>query len=77
MSVRAATDWKVVVNGVVLSSWAHSVSVDDTKEKIEASGFSPTGNRTYVQGLREQTVVNCLQHGLGHGRAVPHPQSAV
>jgi hypothetical protein len=32
------------------------VSIDDTKDKIEASGFSPTGNRTYVQGQREQTV---------------------
>lgn len=56
MSVRAATDWKVVVNNVNLSSWSHGVNIDDAKDKLDASGFSPTGVRTYVQGTREQTV---------------------
>lgn len=56
MSVRAATDWKTVVNNVNLSSWAHGVAIDDAKDKLDASGFSPTGVRTFVQGTREQTV---------------------
>jgi len=67
MTVGASTDWKVVVNGTVLSSWAHDVQIEDTKEKLDASGFSPTGARTYVQGLREQTVTIQFRNDMAAG----------
>lgn len=56
MSVGAATDWKIVVNNVILSTWAHDVDISDDKDQLDASGFSPSGARTYVQGLRTQAV---------------------
>lgn len=67
MAVGAATDWKVVVAGTNLSAWAHNVSIDDTKDKLEASGFSPTGARTYVQGSREQTVTVQFRNDMAAG----------
>jgi hypothetical protein len=56
MAIGAATDWKVVVNNVNLSSWAHNVSIDDTREKLDASTFNPNNNKTYIPGQRDQTV---------------------
>ena len=67
MAVGAATDWKVVVAGVVLSSWAHDVQIDDSKEQLDASGFSPTGVRTYVPGLRDQTVTVQFRNDMAAG----------
>lgn len=67
MAVGAATDWKVVVNGIVLSSWAHNVSIEDEKDQLDASGFSPTGARTYIPGTREQTVSVQFRNDMATG----------
>ena len=67
MAKGAATDWKVVVNGVVLSSWAFDVEIADEKERLEVSGFSPTGSREYVPGLSEQTVTVQFRNDLAAG----------
>src|SRR5262245_25514890 len=56
MAKGAATEWKVMVNNVNLSSWAHSVSVDDTRDQLDVSGFNVNNTREYVPGLRDQTV---------------------
>jgi hypothetical protein len=67
MAVGAATDWKVSVNGVTLSSWAFDVQIEDEKEKLDASGFSTTGARTYVQGMRDQTVTVTFRNDMAAG----------
>lgn len=67
MSKAAATDWKVVVNNVNLSNWTFDVQIEDTKDKLETSGFSPTGARDYVPGLREQTVTIQVRHDQATG----------
>ena len=67
MAKGAATDWKVVVNNVVLSSWAFDVSIEDAKERLEVSGFSPTGAREYVPGLAEQSVTVQFRNDLAAG----------
>jgi hypothetical protein len=67
MAKGAATDWKVVANNVNLSSWAFDVSIDDTKDRLEVSGFSPTGTREYVPGLAEQTVTVQMRNDMGAG----------
>lgn len=51
-----STDWKVVINGVVLSDHAFDVQIEDEKEQIDVSGFSPTGVREYLPGTRDQTI---------------------
>ena len=56
MAKAVATDWKVMVNNVNLSSWAFAVDGVDEKEQIDISGFSPTGAREYAPGTRDQTV---------------------
>lgn len=50
------TDWKVMVNGVDLSNHAFDVQIGDEKERVDVSGFSPTGTREYLPGLAEQSV---------------------
>ena len=67
MAVGAATDWKVVVQGVNLSSWAHNVSIDDSKEQLDASGFNPNNNKTYVPGSRDQTVTVQYRNDMAAG----------
>jgi hypothetical protein len=67
MPVHAATDWKVVINGVTLSAFAHDVAIDDEKEQLDASGFNPTNSRTYVPGSRDQTVTIQFRQSYGAG----------
>lgn len=56
MSKFINTDWKVVVNNRDLSDHAFDVQIGDEKERIEVSGFSPTGTREFLPGLSEQNV---------------------
>jgi len=56
MAKSLATDWKVVANGVVLSDHAFDVQIADEKDRVDVSGFSPTGTREFLPGLAEQGV---------------------
>lgn len=56
MPKTIATDWKVVINGVILSDHAFDVAIADEKEQIDVSGFSPTGAREYLPGQQEQGI---------------------
>lgn len=56
MAKFLSTDWKVSVNGVILSDHAFDVQIADEKDRVEVSGFSPTGAREFLPGLAEQTV---------------------
>jgi hypothetical protein len=67
MAKGAATDWKVVANNVNLSGWSFDVSIDDTKDRLEVSGFSPTATREYVPGLAEQTVTVQMRNDMATG----------
>lgn len=67
MSKALATNWKVVVNSVVLSSWAFDVQISDEKEKVEVSGFSATGAREYLPGLADQAIEVSFRQDLAAG----------
>lgn len=69
MPVHASTDWKVVIQGNVLSSFAHNVSIEDEKEQLDASGFNPNNSKTYVPGSRDQTVT--IQFRMSYGAGEP------
>lgn len=56
MAKVLSTNWKVVVNSVDLSDHAFDVQIVDTKDRVEVSGFSKTGSREFLPGLRDQTV---------------------
>ena len=49
-------DWKVSVNGTVLSDHAFDIQIGDEREAVDVSGFSPTRTREYLQGLADQSV---------------------
>lgn len=56
MAKFIATDWQVVVNGVRLSDHAFDVQIADEKDRVDVSGFSPTGAREFLPGLAEQSI---------------------
>ena len=56
MAKFLSTDWKVMVNGVNLSDHAFDVQIADEKDRVDVSGFSPTGTREFLPGLSTQTV---------------------
>jgi hypothetical protein len=56
MPKTIATDWKVVINGVVLSDHCFDVQIGDEKEQIDVSGFNPLGAREYLPGTQDQTI---------------------
>ena len=56
MAKFISTDWKVSVNGVDLSDHAFDVQIGDEKDRIDVSGFSPTGTREYLPGLADQSI---------------------
>jgi hypothetical protein len=63
----AATDWKVVVAGTVLSSWAFDVAIEDEKEQLDVSGFSPSGAAEYVPGTKTQSVSVQFRNDMATG----------
>ena len=67
MAKGAATDWKVVVNNVNLSSWSFDVQIEDTRDKLDVSGFNPNNSREYVPGLRDQTVTVSMRYDQATG----------
>ena len=56
MAQFALTDVAVFVNGVSLGDHADSVDTPEEKEQIDVSGFSPTGARSFVPGINDQTI---------------------
>lgn len=50
------TNGKVVVNGVDLSDHAFRISTPDEREEVDVSGFSPTGTREFLPGVRDQSI---------------------
>jgi len=62
-----STDWKVVVNGVVLSDHAFDVQIGDEKEQVDVSGFSPTGRREFLPGIQDQTITVQFLNDFGTG----------
>lgn len=56
MSKLIATDVKVEVDGVDLSEWAVSVEMPEEADKVDLTGFSNSGRRTYGQGLKDGTI---------------------
>jgi hypothetical protein len=70
MPKHLLTNAKVMINNVDLSYFAFSLDTPDTRDQVDVSGFSPTGTREYLPGVRDQTItIGFLQ---GYGTAEPH-----
>lgn len=62
-----STDWKVVINGVTLSDHAFDVQIQDEKEQVDVSGFSPTGRREFLPGIQDQGITVSFLNDFGSG----------
>jgi len=70
MPKHLLTNAKVTINSVDLSNFAFSLDTPDEREQVDVSGFSPSGTREYLPGVRDQTItIGFLQ---GYGTAEPH-----
>lgn len=56
MPKRIALKDHVSVDSVDLSNFARSVELNSTHERVEVSGFNPTGANEYLAGQTEQSV---------------------
>lgn len=56
MAKSIATDWYVSIDTVDFSNHSFDVQIGDSKEQIDVSGFSSTGNREFLPGQRDQTI---------------------
>lgn len=48
---------KVVVNNRDLSTYAFSIDTPDTRDEVDVSGFSATGTREFLPGVRDASIV--------------------
>lgn len=55
MAITVLTDAYVVVNSVVLSDHANKVTVTDTRDSVEVTGFGAS-NKAYTKGLGDATI---------------------
>ena len=45
-----------MINNVSLGDHAFNVQIEDSKEQIDVSGFSPTGRKEFLPGSQDQTI---------------------
>jgi len=62
-----STDWKVVVNSVTLSDHAFDVQIGNEREQVDVSGFSPTGTREFLPGVKDQTITISFLNDFASG----------
>jgi hypothetical protein len=63
-----AGDVKVVVNSVDLSDQAFSVDTPQEKEQVDVSTFSPTGTRSFLPGVADQTLTVGFRQNFASGK---------
>jgi hypothetical protein len=56
MAKYLLTNGKVFINGKDLSDHAFSIDTPDEREEVDVSGFSPTGTREFLPGVRDQSI---------------------
>jgi hypothetical protein len=61
---------KILVNGVDLSLYGHSLDTPDTRDQVDVSGFNPAGTQEFLPGQRSQTITIGFLQGFGSGE--PH-----
>jgi hypothetical protein len=49
-------DATITVNGTALSDHANQVTIEDSAEEVDLTGFTPSGYREFGQGLKDATI---------------------
>lgn len=68
MGKSLASNWKVVVNSVDMSSFADDVQISLEKEQVDVSGFG--GTREFLPGIEDGTI--SVEFFFGQGTNEPH-----
>lgn len=55
MAVQVLTDAYIIVNGVVLSDHGNQVTVTDSRDQVDTTGFGAT-NKSYSKGLGDAKI---------------------
>ena len=61
-------DVKVLVNSVDLSDQAFGIDVPMEKDQVDVSTFSPTGTRSFVPGVSDQTITINFRQNFASGK---------
>ena len=61
------TKCKVVVNNKDLSDHAFSIDTPDERDEVDVSGFSATGTREFLPGVRDASIVIGFLQDFGTG----------
>lgn len=56
MAKHVFRDATVTINGVDLSSNTNEITVEDTADEVDVTGFSSSGYREFAQGLKDATI---------------------
>jgi hypothetical protein len=66
-SPHIASDYYVSINNVDLSAWAFSVDLKLERDKVDASGFSPVGAKTFLPGQKDEELIVGFRQDFGSG----------
>lgn len=70
MAKRIALKDSVKVDTTDLSNWARSVEFSSEHDRVDVSGFNPTGAREYLAGATDQSVT--VEFFNGYAAGEPH-----
>jgi hypothetical protein len=75
MAKRIAFKDKITVDATDLSNFARSVELSSEHERVDVSGFNPTGSNEYLAGTTEQSVTVEFygSYGAGEVHSVLYP----
>jgi hypothetical protein len=65
MAKYLLTNGKVFINGKDLSDHSKAVDTPDEREEVDVSGFSPTGTREFLPGVRDQSITVTFLQDFG------------
>lgn len=65
--IGAWKDAYISVNGTVLSDHANQITIEDSAEEVDITGFTPAGYREFAQGLKDVTITATFQQDYAAG----------
>ncbi|MBX5461641.1 MAG: hypothetical protein IRZ28_11195 [Steroidobacteraceae bacterium] len=71
MGKHVLKDVTLTVNGVDISTFANEVTIEDTADEVDVTGFTTAGYREFAQGLKDATITATIFQDYS-GTASPH-----
>jgi len=68
MAKYILTDGYVEINGVDLSTYAHTLETPQEKERVDVSGFNSSGTKEYLPGMKEESATLGMRQDFGSSK---------